>query len=346
MWDTQDRVSHVFMYNKQPNQGTIGIKTNMKILKFMSSVGVLSAVLLMTSCGSTREYLLMSGSENLKALTKITDNAGQNVSRIAVSPDSPTIFLAVSDESSQNIFKKDNPTSSSMAQITSGNINCSFPSYNPTTDRLAFSYRTRYDANNWTKGDIYSLGFNNVNALSPITQTATTEEYSPSFSPDGTIICYQSKSGSSGEIWTKNIKSNETTLLGSGMQPMISPDGSKIVFSRYKTSAYDSPSSIWVMNIDGTNVTELVSNPNQRMYSPAWSPDGTKIVFHLVNKKKDKYANPDIFVMNADGSGLTQLTTNESSDFAPVWSYDGYIYFISDRGSKEGDYQAWRFRTN
>lgn len=318
----------------------------MKKKNFISALAIVGVSMLMVSCGSAREYLITSGSENLQALTKITDNTGQTVSKIGVAPNSPTIFLAIWDGSSQNIYKKDNPTSASMSQITSGNVNCSYPTYNPATDRLAFNYRTRYGNYNWTKADIYTLGFNNVNALSPVTQSATIEEFAPSFTPDGSVLCYQSKEGNSGELWTKNIKTNETTLLGSGMQPMISPDGKKIVFTRYKNTSYDSPSSIWVMNIDGTNVTELVSNPEQRMFNPSWSPDGSKIVYQAASKKGSSYKTNDIYTVNADGSGLTQLTTNDSNDFSPVWSYDGYIYFISDRGNKAGNNQAWRFRAN
>lgn len=312
--------------------------------KLISAFTTMCIAMLMVSCVSTKEYLITSGGENLQALTKITDNQGQIVSHIGVSPNSPTIFLAIWDGTTQNIYKKDNPTSASLSQITSGNVKCSFPAYNPATDRLAFNYRTVYDSYNWTKADIYTLGFKNVNALSPVTQTATIEEYSPSFTPDGTVICYQSKAGSNGEIWTKNIKTNETTLLGSGMQPVISPDGKKIVFSKYKTNSYDSPSSIWVMNIDGTDLTEVISNPSQRMFNPSWSTDGSKIVFQAASKKNNKYETSDIYTVNFDGSGLTQLTTNDSDDMNPVWSSDGFIYFISDRGNKAGNYQAWRFR--
>lgn len=319
----------------------------MKRRNFLSLFGAIGCTLLMASCGSgPKTYLITSGNENLQALTKVTDNAGQTISKVATSPNSPTIFLAVWEGASQNIYRKDNPTSASMSQITSGNINCSYPAYNPATDRLAFNYRTRYGTNGWTKADIYTLGFNNVNALSPITQSATIEEFSPSYTPDGQVLCYQSNEGDKGEIWTKNIKNNETTLLGQGMQPQVSPDGKKIAFVRYKNSSPDSPSSIWVMNIDGTEVTEVVSNPNQRMYSPAWSHDGKKIAFSAASKKGSKYNTSDIFVINADGSGLTQLTTNDSNDLSPVWSSDGYIYFISDRGGKAGNYQAWRFRAN
>lgn len=95
----------------------------MKKKNFISALAIVGVSMLMVSCGSAREYLITSGSENLQALTKITDNTGQTVSKIGVAPNSPTIFLAIWDGSSQNIYKKDNPTSASMSQITSGNVN-------------------------------------------------------------------------------------------------------------------------------------------------------------------------------------------------------------------------------
>lgn len=47
---------------------------------------------------------------------------------------------------------------------------------------------------------------------------------------------------------------------------------------------------------------------------PAWSPDGTKIVF-----RTDRDGNDEIYIMNADGSGQTRLTNDTASDFRPSW---------------------------
>ena len=56
------------------------------------------------------------------------------------------------------------------------------------------------------------------------------------------------------------------------------------------------------MNPDGSGVTRLTTNSGPDI-EPAWSPDGTKIVFArfitIVGQE-----NRDIFVINADGSGL------------------------------------------
>jgi hypothetical protein len=60
---------------------------------------------------------------------------------------------------------------------------------------------------------------------------------------------------------------------------------------------------------------------------PAWSPDGSRIVYESVVD-----ANSDIFMMNADGSGQVRLTDDVAGDYNPVWSPDGeHIAFASYR---------------
>jgi TolB protein len=62
-------------------------------------------------------------------------------------------------------------------------------------------------------------------------------------------------------------------------------------------------------------------------WSPAWSPDGTRLAF-----ASNRSGNIDVWVVNADGSGLMNLTNHRSADGAPTWSPDGtQIAFTSDR---------------
>jgi TolB protein len=96
----------------------------------------------------------------------------------------------------------------------------------------------------------------------------------------------------------------------------------KIAFA----SDRDGDFEIYVMNPDGSGVTQLTFN-SALDFAPAWSPDGTQIAF-----LSDRDGNNEIYVMNADGSGQSRLTNNPSSDFAPQWSPDGTkIVFGSER---------------
>lgn len=78
---------------------------------------------------------------------------------------------------------------------------------------------------------------------------------------------------------------------------------------------------IYVMNADGSGLARLTNNSVVDL-NPAWSPDGTKIVF---DRSRD-----GIYVMNADGTGQARLTN--SFDTTPAWSPDGTkIVFSSYR---------------
>ena len=81
-------------------------------------------------------------------------------------------------------------------------------------------------------------------------------------------------------------------------------DRSRIVFGTVRNDSNE----IFVMNADGSAPRRIASG-----WNPAWSPDGTRIVFQ---------SGSSISVINSDGSGLTQLTQGPS-DGEPAWSPDG-----------------------
>jgi hypothetical protein len=72
------------------------------------------------------------------------------------------------------------------------------------------------------------------------------------------------------------------------------------------------------MNPDGSGQTNLTNNL-VRDYEPAWSPDGTKLVF----ARSDVNGTFEIYSMKADGTGQTRLTNNAVNDQGPDWSADG-----------------------
>ncbi|MFA5079352.1 MAG: hypothetical protein WC541_07700, partial [Dehalococcoidia bacterium] len=57
--------------------------------------------------------------------------------------------------------------------------------------------------------------------------------------------------------------------------------------------------------------TRLTSSLVDNKY-PAWSPDGSKIVFY--SKRDCINDNGEIYTMNADGSNQTRVTRSECTD--------------------------------
>ncbi|HEX8127745.1 MAG TPA: Calx-beta domain-containing protein [Pyrinomonadaceae bacterium] len=90
---------------------------------------------------------------------------------------------------------------------------------------------------------------------------------------------------------------------------------------------------IWVMNPDGSNPTNLTPNTAQSAeVSPAWSPDGAKLVFSRSNSVTGE---SELFVMNADGSSQTKLPVVGA--VSPVWSPDGTKFVYSSRRNNVSD---------
>src|SRR5262245_47974130 len=88
----------------------------------------------------------------------------------------------------------------------------------------------------------------------------------------------------------------------------------------------DMNTEIHTMRADGSENQQLTSASGLDV-SPAWSPDGGKIVF-----RSHRDGNSEIYLMNADGSGQANLTNHVGDDEFPAWSPDGTrIAFTSDR---------------
>ena len=87
---------------------------------------------------------------------------------------------------------------------------------------------------------------------------------------------------------------------------MLSRSGKQIAFS----SERDGDHEVFVMNADGTGVTQLTDHDGEDGYA-VWSPDGNKIAF-----SSDRYGDNEIFVMNADGTDVYSIG---QEGYAPSW---------------------------
>lgn len=318
-------------------------------------LGALITSIGLSSCGGT-QFAIATGDESLSALTQVTDNEEPCITPFGGDNGKDLFYAARENKRYYNIYKKDNAFSSAMVQKTSGKNQNYAPTYNAATDKIAF----RCQNEGSTTSDIYLMSGTRGKALTQITESSNAFENNPCFSKDGKILVYDKQSYSyhskvtfatlmglgtsaviveNSEIWIKNLETGESTLIGNGYQPILSPDDTKIAYVKYSSDAKSC--SIWIMDTDGSNQVQVTDAKKGYAFNPCWSPDGKRIVFQ--STKKDK-KDPDIYIVNVDGDNLTQLTKNKSNDMEPYWTTDGYLYFSSDRGNKKGNYQIWRFK--
>jgi TolB protein len=172
----------------------------------------------------------------------------------------------------------------------------------------------------------------------------------PAWSADGHTIAYCADTSGSFEIWTMHQdganKQQLTHLNGFAVFPDFSPDGSRIAFSG--TEGADEHGEIYTVDAsNGGGLRGLTScaafGPGCFNDTPAWSPDGTRIVFIHADDfdvEADRPVNQQVWVMNANGTNQHALTSDATvKDQVPDWSPDGSK--IAYNANAAGGGQIW-----
>ena len=154
-----------------------------------------------------------------------------------------------------------------------------------------------------------------------------------------TQVAYVTADGNSNDRFYKLVISdsdgdNERIILESNdpiMSPAWSPDSRQLAYVSFEGNL----SSIFIQTLRTGN-RRKISDRIGINGSPAFSPDGRKLVLTLSNTD----GNLDIHTLDLTTRKISRLTTNRSIDTEGTWSPDGReIYFTSDRGGSPQIYK-------
>jgi WD40-like Beta Propeller Repeat/Bacterial Ig-like domain (group 2) len=214
------------------------------------------------------ELYVMNGDGS--GLTRLTNNAAFDMEP-AWSPDGTKIAFT-SNRDGQNEIYVMNPDGSGVSRVSGEQADERRPAWSPDGTRIAFmSSRDGHD-------EVYVMNADG-SGITRLTNAAA-GNFDPAWSPDGTRIVFGSMRDGNSQLYVMNADGSGVTRLSnnsdSDFRPAWSPDGSRIAFGKNVQGCdyYDcwNFTSVYVMNADGSGVTQLIGTFTGLDSDPAWRP--------------------------------------------------------------------------
>ncbi len=195
------------------------------------------------------------------------------------------------------------------------------PSFSPSGSQIVF---TRC-VNNCT---IYRMQANGtgLTALIPFDPNPDVNEFQAAYSPDGTVIAFDSftRGGVIAAIYLMNANGSNIRQLTpaaiEAIQPDWSPDGTKVAF--WVNCCDPQAPQIWTIRNDGTGLTQLTNVQNALDFTPSWSPQGDALAFERDNTS---FTSSAIYLITSNGSGQNLALQSEGSKQVIVTPEDRLI---------------------
>ncbi|HST17376.1 MAG TPA: hypothetical protein VLK36_06880 [Gaiellaceae bacterium] len=242
------------------------------------------------------------------------------------SPDGRSIvFSSDRNGDGQQIYSM-NADGSGLAQLTSGsgpNVQARFTS----SGQIVFTHGS------FPSRHLYLMNANGT-GVRDVTPGPLDSAW-PAPAPSGPQVAFAQYSPATGQrlailhLNSGQIKpvTNPDPATQADALPDWSPTGNDIVFWR----SGDTDSDIYVVHKNGTGLHDLTNTPTRPETSPAFSADGTQIVFSACTDPNTESQRCTVYTMHTDGTGETEISTPKApyvdtftgDVLDPFWTLEG-----------------------
>lgn len=259
-----------------------------------------------------------TGLENVTDVVTEGEDPPQVAFEPSVSADGSRMAFGVDSQATAEIWIM-NTDGTAAHQLTDDNLLDQHPAISPDGSRVVWNQWSPFPE--YTDRDIWTM--NADGSGQELFFNGSGEDYFSEFTPDGQTVVMSSETGdmdirkvpaatTSPPLTVATAVAADDELLES--EPSVSPDGSTVAFTQTPKTMSFGPFDIYSVGIDGGPTKPLFATSASET-SPAYSPDGTKIVFN-----RDGVA----MIGNADGSGIPvpldigPLNSPGAFDWAPL----------------------------
>ncbi|MBN1875471.1 MAG: PD40 domain-containing protein [Anaerolineae bacterium] len=265
-----------------------------------------------TRDGAANVYVMELDSGTVQRLTESTGEEANYWP--AWSPDGSKIAFESNRDGNTELYVM-GADGSNVHRLTTNDVEDMYPVWSPSGDHLLFD--SLHDGN----FDIYVMDKEGNSARRLTDHRAF--DYTPAWSPDGNQIAFGSRRTGDGDIYVMDADGANvtrlTTAAGEDYMPAWSPDGTRLAFASERDGNWE----IYVMDVIGTdtastgtggvNLHRLTDHPAKDSF-PAWSPDGTHIVF-----SSDRDGDTDVYLVDAAGGEPVRLIDSDGDDWGVDW---------------------------